>query len=88
MSTVGIPPKGCPWRTVLRDWKHSFTVMFRYFWPRTSGGADILGTRRLPIRQKVFVRLWDCSLHCKTQKAAGEYGDMHQGYQSARLGGM
>lgn len=56
-STVGIPPKGCPWRTVLRDWKHSFTVRFRNFWLTLSGEADILDTRRLPARQKVSVRL-------------------------------
>lgn len=44
-STVGIPPKGCPWRTVFRDWKHSSTVMFCNLRPvlRSSGEADILG---------------------------------------------
>lgn len=52
-STVGIPPKGCPWRTVLRDWKHSFTVMLWGFVFKASGEEDILGTLRLPVWWKV-----------------------------------
>lgn len=71
---MGTPPKGCPCRTVLRDWKQSladtfgaFSTKFRLF-----GETDILGGSLA----KIGVSRSDTrnSSHAETQKPAGIWG--------------